>query len=509
MIDLDFAVEGVTVERHSASPLLLLGLRVTNKTLTVAPQNVMLQCQVRLEPARRHYGAAEHERLIELFGTAERWGETLHSLLWTHTSVSIPSFGTDCLVDLPVPCSYDFNIAATKYFHGLDGDEAPLSLLFSGSVFYRDPDDQLQITQIPWNKEAAYRLPVQVWRSMMDHYYPASAWLRLSTEVFDQLYRYKRQNGLTSWEQAVQALLDADSGRDASMNLESVAAIARAVLYEGYILYPYRPSSAKNRQRWTFGGVFPADYVAHDASERCLMQTQCLLRASAEAVLDVRVRFLHSLLREVGEAVEPAGGAAMAFTNVASLEVDGRRLLAWEELVEREVASPALTLAGLADTPVRIPFAFAAKQDSEPVAASDGRIAGLLIRTALPVAGSVRIAAEAVGNGVFRLTVRVENTTPLGPAAAADRDTAQRSALASTHTILGVHHGEFLSLLDPPGDMAEAASACVNEGTWPVLADDPDRRNVMLSSPIILYDYPQVAPESPGICSMARRSTRS
>ncbi len=128
--------------------------------------------------------------------------------MWTHVNVSIPSFETECDVILPVPCSYDFNIAATKYFHGLQEGEVPLLFLFSGTVFYRDAEDQFQIEQIAWSKEAAYRLPVQTWRSMMDQYYPHSAWLRLDRGVFERLYRYKRERGLPSWEQALDELLD-------------------------------------------------------------------------------------------------------------------------------------------------------------------------------------------------------------------------------------------------------------------------------------------------------------
>ena len=208
MVDLDFAVQGVEVEPYAASPLLLFTLRVSNRLPATPVQNVALACQIRIEPTRRRYGAADQERLVELFGEPERWGQTLRSFLWTHVNVSIPPFEIERDVVLPVPCSYDFNIAATKYFHGMQEGEVPLLLLFSGTVFYRDADDQLQIEQIAWSKEAAYRLPVQVWRSMMDQYYPNSAWLNLNREVFERLYRYKRERGLPSWEQALEELLD-------------------------------------------------------------------------------------------------------------------------------------------------------------------------------------------------------------------------------------------------------------------------------------------------------------
>ena len=286
------------------------------------------------------------------------------------------------------------------------------------------------------------------------------------------------------------------------MMLDRVAEIARAVLYEGYILYPYRPSSVKNRQRWTFGGVFPKDYVAQDASESCTMQTECLLHGDPAATVEVEVRFLHLVTREVGELHEPAAelppDSTPAWTKVAALDVDGKRYVAWEEAAERQVAAPALAIARLVTMPARIPFAFAATREVEPIRGADGRCVGALIRTGMSVEGMVEIAATPVAGAVFRLTVRIANLTPLDPAERPSREAAQCRAFVSTHTLLGVSGGEFLSLLDPPEALAEAASRCANEGTWPVLAGAEGQRQTMLSSPIILYDYPQIAPESPG-----------
>ncbi len=207
MIDLDFAVQGMRVERHSVSPLLLCALEVVNKTPDVPVENVMLRCQIRIEPTRRTYGGGEPERLRELFGLRERWGETLRSFLWTHTDVLIPAFDTACTVDLPVPCSYDFNIAATSYFDGLETGDVPLSLLFSGTVFSSDPSGDLQIEQIAWNKEASYRLPVATWRAMMAHYYPDGHFLCLGRDVFEQLQRFKRDHGHPTFDRALAALL--------------------------------------------------------------------------------------------------------------------------------------------------------------------------------------------------------------------------------------------------------------------------------------------------------------
>lgn len=209
MVDLDFAVEGVEVEHFAAAPTLHFKLRVTNRTPDVVVQNVSLLCQVRIEATRRRYGPEDHERLTELFGAPHRWSETLRSMLWTHASLQVPQFETERLVNLPVECSYDFNVAATKYFYGLEGGEVPLALLFSGTVFYRNADDDaLQMDQISWSKETTFRLPVRLWQEMMDHYYPESAWLRISRDVFDDLYRLKRNKGFTSWEQTFRSLLE-------------------------------------------------------------------------------------------------------------------------------------------------------------------------------------------------------------------------------------------------------------------------------------------------------------
>lgn len=211
MPELEFKVEGVEPERFAATPLLNFKLRVTNTTPAISIRNIMLQCQIRIETTRRRYEPSEQERLKDLFGEPERWDQTLNSMLWAHVNVLVPSFGESCVIDLPVPCSFDFNLGSTKYFHGLEDGDAPLTLLFSGTVFYGAPDDALQLDQIPWSQEALYRFPVKAWQAMMDHYYPDSVWLRLNRDAFDRIYRYKRERGLPTWEQAVLSLLDHES----------------------------------------------------------------------------------------------------------------------------------------------------------------------------------------------------------------------------------------------------------------------------------------------------------
>jgi hypothetical protein len=208
--DLGFQVEGAEGVPFAASPLLAFKLRITNAAAAVQIQTVALRCQLQIESTKRHYTAEEKERLRDLFGEPERWGHTLRAMLWTHASVMVTPFAGSTLVDLPVPCTFDFNVAATKYFAGLEGGEVPLNLMFSGTTFYEDGERGLQVEQIPWDREAHYRLPVGVWREMMDMYYPNSAWLRLRRDVFDRLYRYKMRRGIPTWEQALESLLRND-----------------------------------------------------------------------------------------------------------------------------------------------------------------------------------------------------------------------------------------------------------------------------------------------------------
>lgn len=210
MPDLSFQVEEVGAVPFAASPQLIFKLRVTNADAAEPIQSVALRCQIQLEVTRRHYNAAEQERLNDLFGEPERWGQTLRTMLWTHASINVPPFAGSTVVDLPVPCTFDFNVAATKYFAGLEDGEIPLCLLFSGTVFYETEDETLQVAQISWDKETKYRLPVQVWRKMMDLYYPNTAWLCLRRDVFDRLYEYKRRRGIPTWEQALENILPDD-----------------------------------------------------------------------------------------------------------------------------------------------------------------------------------------------------------------------------------------------------------------------------------------------------------
>ncbi len=208
MADLDFAVEGAEVLEFAAVPSLLFKLRIEN--LEEEPiRSVALNTQIRIATTQRHYEAAEQERLLEVFGEAHRWGNTLQSLLWTHTTLQVPPFSGSTVVDMPVACTYDFEVVGAKYFHAIEDGEVPLEFLFSGTVFYAGEGGGLQIARIPWEKEAQFRMPVRVWKEMMEHYFPNSAWIRLRRDAFDRLYDYKARRGLPTWEAAVEALLRA------------------------------------------------------------------------------------------------------------------------------------------------------------------------------------------------------------------------------------------------------------------------------------------------------------
>ena len=204
MPDLNFRIEGAEAARFAAAPILNFKLRVDADQPV---HTIALRCQIRIEPARRRYRESEQRGLIDLFGAPERWKDTLHSMLWTHTNVVVPSFSDTVAIDLPVACTFDFNVASAKYFGGLEAGEVPLALLFSGTVFYPAEDGALRATQIPWSKEVDYALPVAIWKTMMDEYYPNTAWLCLRRDIFDRLHRYKIDRGIPTWEQTLESIL--------------------------------------------------------------------------------------------------------------------------------------------------------------------------------------------------------------------------------------------------------------------------------------------------------------
>jgi len=190
---------------YAAAPTLLLGLRLT-RPVDQPVHVIVLKAQIRIEPQRRRYSPEEESRLLELFGEAPRWGDTLKPFLWTHVSTTVAAFTGSTELDLAVPCTYDFEVAAAKYLHGLGDGEIPIVLLFSGTIF-GFTEGNLVVEPVSWTVEAPYRLPVQVWRDTMDAYFPNSGWIRLRRDVIDDLTRFKSDRALASWEEAFELLL--------------------------------------------------------------------------------------------------------------------------------------------------------------------------------------------------------------------------------------------------------------------------------------------------------------
>jgi Family of unknown function (DUF6084) len=207
MPELSFKVQQAGMVPFAASPTIAFQLHVANVPADQAIHTIALNCQIQIEVTRRRYTPEEQQQMLDLFGEPDRWSQTLRSLLWTNVSAVLPGFRSSTQADLRVPCTFDFNVAATKYFAGLGAGDVPLNMLFSGTVFYADGEGLLQVAPISWDQEAKFRLPLQVWQEMMQAYYPNGAWLHVRRDVFDRLYRYKMQRGIPSWEQALESVL--------------------------------------------------------------------------------------------------------------------------------------------------------------------------------------------------------------------------------------------------------------------------------------------------------------
>ncbi|MFF1838810.1 hypothetical protein ACFVXE_32160 [Streptomyces sp. NPDC058231] len=280
--------------------------------------------------------------------------------------------------------------------------------------------------------------------------------------------------------------------------LESRFATARAVadtvLFEGYVLYPYRASAAKNRLRWQFGVLVPPGWGA-DREEHDFQHTECLMEPRPGAALAVEARFLHAQRRTVQQACDDG-----TFETVARLELADRVLVPWDEGAEERV-EVVVDVAELTGDGVAFPFTRPAREETEPVQDADGRTVGRLVRRCEEISGVVRLSVTELDGPyrVFRLTAVVENTSAWTPGSTGDdRDAALPRSLVAAHLLLGLSAGSFLSMTDPPEWAKGAVAACRNLHTWPVLAGEPGRADLMLSSPIILEDHPAIAPESPG-----------
>ena len=272
--------------------------------------------------------------------------------------------------------------------------------------------------------------------------------------------------------------------------MDAAKKIAEAVLYEGYILWPYRRSARKNQQRWTFGGVYPKEYSeARGEDDPWLMQTQCLVSGSEESTVEAKVRFLHVTERKVGRK----NGEDLE--SVEELRVGGELYLPWDEATEREIAVGRFRISDLLESPKQVAVDISGGSTEESLTDSAGEVVGALARSWRTLSGAVEVKAESLQEGLFRLTARITNTTSWE---GEDRESTLRRTFVSTHTTLEVEGGEFVSLTDPPEELRRFVEGCENKKTWPVLVGEEGDKNMMLSSPIILSDYPQIAPESPG-----------
>ena len=211
MTTLSFEVESSRAEPHAAVPTIMLRLRVEEAD-GFSVHALALRCQIRIEPQRRRYSAEEEVRLYEMFGETPQWGDSLRPFLWTHVSTTLGKFDGTTEFDLPVECTYDFDVAGAKYLHALADGDIPLLLLFSGTVFTRG-ESGFAAEPLSWSLEASHRMPVAVWRAMMDLYYPNSGWVRVQRDTLDALQRFRADRALPTWDQAFEQLLK-EAGED-------------------------------------------------------------------------------------------------------------------------------------------------------------------------------------------------------------------------------------------------------------------------------------------------------
>ncbi len=271
-------------------------------------------------------------------------------------------------------------------------------------------------------------------------------------------------------------------------------AVADAVLYEGYVLYPYRASARKNQLRWQFGVLAPRSAAA-DGSERSSMRTEVIVDPGSEAAISVRVRFLQVRRRSLESYADGV------FSPADHVDVDGARLTPWDEAVEHEIDVGPIALVPLPGEPTEMAIDLPGGDDRATVtsASARGSVVGSTVHHRAPVHGRLCVSVRwADGEAaLLKVVTEVENTTDWS-AAGASRDDVMLRSLVGVHTLLAVADGAFISLLDPPDFAASAVAGCRNDGTFPVLAGPSGATDVVLSSPIILYDHPAVAPESAG-----------
>jgi hypothetical protein len=282
------------------------------------------------------------------------------------------------------------------------------------------------------------------------------------------------------------------------VSLADARRVADAVLYEGYVLFPYRAKSNKSQIRWQFGVIAPKSVSEADAGERWFMQTEVLVDAGRESVIDVKLRFLRVQARTI-EALVAGDSGEPEYVPVESLTVDNRIITDWQEAIEEEIDLAEVPLAELVAGPRDIPLVFAAATSTEPITDATGTVVGRMVRETWPITAVARVSAERDDSpfGIVKVRVVIENLTDWVKQGAG-RDEFVRHCMAAVHTLLAVRSGSFISLADPPEYACPAVARCVNSGTWPVLIGDEQHRDTILSSPITLSDYPEIAPESEG-----------
>ena len=387
-----------------------------------------------------------------------------------------------------------------------DDGEVPLVFLFSGTIFSRTASG-FGVEQVPWDLEAGYRMPVRVWRDLMDSYFPNTAWLRLDRDTVADLSRFKAARALPTLGSGFRDAAGTRRGARA-MSLAAARAVADAVLYEGYLLYPYRASSSKNLLRWQFGVVGPPGAAESGDGEESSMLTECLLEMSGSgtAEIDVQARFLQVQVRSVERAVRTPSasfGGGMAFEPVDELTVGPATWVRWHEAIEGVVELRSISVSGAAERllPLHIP----AGEDVELLIDDGGRVVGRLVRTRFALEGLLRVRFHPAGPaGLVAVSVALENRTE--PVAAAGeqvgpdkpRDVAARFSFVGAHLLLAARGAIFLSMTDPPDFAIEATADCRNHRCWPVLVGEQGSHDTVLASPIILSDYPEIADESPG-----------
>ena len=414
MAELTFGCTEAHATRYAATPTLSFTLHITEST-DVRVHAIALRCQIRIEPHRRRYSPDEARRLNDLFGDTSRWAETVKPIQLATVTTMVPGFTSVTETELQVPCTYDLEVASARYLQALDDGTIPLLLLFSGTVFTAH-GDSMRVELIPWSSEASYRMPVTVWQDVVNEHFPGSAWLRCSRETLDALSVFKSAHALPTWDATLSALLAAaghppaaapaaaaaapappaaNSPSGGVMSIDEVRRVADAVLYEGYILYPYRASAQKNRSRWQFGVLMPPGYAAADPSESSTMRAECVFEHRGQPTVEVTVRFLQVQRRRTDGAVQDASVPAV-----------------WDEAVEQEVTETVAAQALFGDGAVSR-FTVPGGEDTETTSGTrvvwrreplTGTVSGARDPAAGPVAGR---QADRAGNQRVRVATTV------------------------------------------------------------------------------------------------------